>query len=51
MMENENLLPKNIRQIGEIQGRQKICLEDYVMTYIRKMESRGGWKLSGNPLG
>ncbi|MCD8397104.1 MAG: LysM peptidoglycan-binding domain-containing protein [Lachnospiraceae bacterium] len=46
-MENENLLPKNIRQIGEIQGRQKICLEDYVMTYIRKMESRG----DGNYLG
>lgn len=47
MMENENLLPKNIRQIGEIQGRLKICLEDYVMTYIRKMESRE----SGNYLG
>lgn len=46
-MENENLLPKNIRQIGEIQGRRKICLEDYVMTYIRKMESRG----DGNYLG
>ncbi|MCD7832474.1 MAG: LysM peptidoglycan-binding domain-containing protein [Lachnospiraceae bacterium] len=47
MMGNENLLPKNIRQIGEIQGRRKICLEDYVMTYIRKMESRG----DGNYLG
>lgn len=46
-MGNENLLPKNIRQIGEIQGRRKICLEDYVMTYIRKMESRG----DGNYLG
>ncbi|MCC8067652.1 MAG: LysM peptidoglycan-binding domain-containing protein [Clostridiales bacterium] len=46
-MGNENLLPRNIRQIGDIQGRQKICLEDYVMTYIRKMEDRG----AGNYLG
>ncbi len=46
-MGNENLLPKNIRQIGEIQGRQKIYLEDYVVTYIQKMEKRR----SGNFLG
>ncbi|MCD7954193.1 MAG: LysM peptidoglycan-binding domain-containing protein [Lachnospiraceae bacterium] len=39
-MVNDSLLPKNIRQIGDIQGRRKICFEDYVMTYIRKMESR-----------
>ncbi|MCD8335702.1 MAG: LysM peptidoglycan-binding domain-containing protein [Lachnospiraceae bacterium] len=51
MMENENLLPKNIRQIGEIQGRQKICLEDYVMTYIRKMESKGDANYLGVFLG
>jgi LysM repeat protein len=37
-METETALPKNLRQIGEIQGREKICIEDYVMTYIRKKE-------------
>lgn len=31
-------LPKNIRQIGEIEGNERICLEDYVMTYIHKKE-------------
>ncbi|MCD7883107.1 MAG: LysM peptidoglycan-binding domain-containing protein [Lachnospiraceae bacterium] len=40
VMVNDNLLPKNIRQIGDIQSGRKICFEDYVMTYIRKMESR-----------
>lgn len=34
----EVVLPKNIRQIGEIQSDKKIYLEDYVMTYIRKKE-------------
>lgn len=37
-MEKEPVLPKNIRQIGEISGREKICIEDYVMTCIRKKE-------------
>lgn len=37
-MGKETVLPKNIRQIGDIQGREKICVEDYVMTYIRKKE-------------
>ncbi|MDO4322563.1 MAG: LysM peptidoglycan-binding domain-containing protein [Lachnospiraceae bacterium] len=37
-MEKETALPKNIRQIGDIQGKEKICIEDYVMTYIRKKE-------------
>ncbi|MCD7765507.1 MAG: hypothetical protein LUH53_03185, partial [Lachnospiraceae bacterium] len=50
-MGNENLLPKNIRQIGEIQGRRKIYLEDYVMTYIRKMENRGNDDFLGILLG
>ncbi|MCD8015881.1 MAG: LysM peptidoglycan-binding domain-containing protein [Lachnospiraceae bacterium] len=50
-MGNENLLPKNIRQIGEIQGRQKICLEDYVVTYIRKIENRGDENFLGIFLG
>lgn len=39
-MGKETVLPKNIRQIGEIRGREKICLEDYVMTYIRKKEQQ-----------
>ncbi len=37
-MGKEPVLPKNIRQIGEISGREKICIEDYVMTYIHKKE-------------
>lgn len=37
-MGKESVLPKNIRQIGDIRGREKICMEDYVMTYIRKKE-------------
>ena len=37
-MGKETVLPKNIRQIGDIRGREKICMEDYVMTYIRKKE-------------
>ncbi|MFR3322804.1 MAG: LysM peptidoglycan-binding domain-containing protein [Lachnospiraceae bacterium] len=36
--EKETALPKNIRQIGEIRGAEKICIEDYVMTYIHKKE-------------
>lgn len=30
-------LPENIRQIGETNGRLKIYIEDYVMTYIRQI--------------
>lgn len=40
-MKQEMVLPKNIRQIGEIQQDKKIYLEDYVMTYIRKKEKEG----------
>lgn len=32
-------LPKNIRQIGNAPGKQKIYIEDYVMTYLRKIAS------------
>ena len=39
-MGKETGLPKNIRQIGEIDEDKKICLEDYVMTYIRKKEQQ-----------
>ncbi len=37
-MEKGSALPKNIRQIGEISGREKVCIEDYVMTWIHKRE-------------
>lgn len=33
----EGTLPKNIRQIGQISGNQKIYLEDYVITYLRQI--------------
>lgn len=39
-MEKETALPKNIRQIGEVRGEEKICLEDYVMTCIHKKEKQ-----------
>ena len=38
--EKETALPKNIRQIGEIRGAEKICIEDYVMTCIHKKDSQ-----------
>lgn len=39
-MGKETVLPKNIRQIGEIHGRERVCIEDYVMTYIHKKEAK-----------
>ncbi len=39
-MEKGPALPKNIRQIGEISGREKVCIEDYVMTWIHKREQQ-----------
>lgn len=30
-------LPKNVRQIGEIKSRQKIYMEDYVYTFLKKI--------------
>ena len=33
----EGMLPKNIRQIGQATGNQKIYLEDYVITYLRQI--------------
>ena len=35
-MKRETVLPKNVRQIGEIQQDKKIYLEDYVMTFLGK---------------
>ena len=40
-MEKETALPKNIRQMGDVHGKEKIYMEDYVMTYIRKKEQQG----------
>ena len=31
--EKETALPKNIRQIGEIRGAEKICIEDYGLRF------------------
>ena len=33
---SEKKLPKNIRQIGETDGQNRVYMEDYVYTYIRK---------------
>ncbi len=33
-------LPKNIRQVGQIQGSRKIYVEDYVVTYLRQLGAR-----------
>lgn len=45
-MEKEAILPKNVRQIGDIQGNVRIYMEDYVMTFIHKkeqQEEKGGF--------
>ena len=39
-MGKDMVLPKNIRQIGDIRGEERIYMEDYVMTYIRKKEQQ-----------
>lgn len=39
-MEKEAVLPKNVRQIGDIQGNRRIYMEDYVMTYIHRKEQQ-----------
>ncbi len=39
-MEKEAALPKNVRQIGDIQGSRRIYMEDYVMTYIHRKEQQ-----------
>lgn len=40
------LLPKNIRQIGSIQGTVRIYMEDYVYTYLHG-SGRSGWAHRG----
>lgn len=40
-------LPKNIRQIGNAPGKYKIYIEDYVMTYLRKIASPGNTNCRG----
>ncbi len=45
---NGRKLPKNIRQVGETEGQNRIYLEDYVYTYVRKtLEKRGGQAVAG----
>lgn len=38
-MEEEKRLPRNIRQIGEKEENVRVYLEDYVYTFIRKLET------------
>ncbi|MCQ5137592.1 peptidoglycan-binding protein, partial [Coprococcus eutactus] len=40
-------LPKNIRQVGNAPGNYKIYLEDYVMTYLRKLAAPGNMRCRG----
>lgn len=41
-------LPKNIRQVGETEGQNRIYLEDYVYTYVRKaLEKRSSQAIAG----
>ncbi|MBQ8527422.1 MAG: LysM peptidoglycan-binding domain-containing protein [Lachnospiraceae bacterium] len=35
----EGKFPKNIRQIGQVSGNQKVYLEDYVITYLKQIPS------------
>ena len=35
----EEKAPKNIRQIGQVSGNQKVYLEDYVITYLKQPPS------------
>lgn len=35
--ERKRELPKNVRQIGEIAGKQRIYVEDYVVTYLNQL--------------
>lgn len=40
-------LPKNIRQVGNAPGGFKIYIEDYVMTYLRRIASPGNTSCRG----
>lgn len=40
-------LPKNIRQVGNAPGKFKIYIEDYVMTYLRKIAAPGNTACRG----
>lgn len=45
---NGRKLPKNIRQVGETEGQNRIYLEDYVYTYVRKaLEKRSNQAVAG----
>ncbi len=32
------MLPKNVRQIGQVEGNRRIYIEDYVMTFARRLD-------------
>ena len=49
---SEKKLPKNIRQIGETDGQNRVYMEDYVYTYIRKaLEKRSSQVVCGVLIG
>lgn len=37
----EGKMPKNIRQIGQVSGNQRVYLEDYVITYLKQIPTSG----------
>lgn len=41
-------LPKNLRQVGQVDGNKRIYIEDYVMTYIKQlgMKSYGTYQVA-----
>lgn len=41
-------LPKNLRQVGQVNGNKRIYIEDYVMTYIKQMamKSYGSYQVA-----
>lgn len=45
--ENTPKLPKNIRQIGNASDKRKIYIEDYVMTFLRKIAEPGNSSARG----
>ena len=43
-MEENRKLPRNIRQIGERDSLYRIYIEDYVDTFLHKLEGEGATK-------
>lgn len=37
---NKRELPKNVRQIGEVRGKTKVYIEDYITTFMKQISTR-----------